>query len=120
MGIKKESVFIMAHCSNTGKPFYVRFDFAADNKWVMTYGIASQDKNEHQEGEAAKVDYKNFRIGPQFKCPYCKNGTIALCSCKAYACVGLDEKMMVCPTCGKKGWLSKLKKNISGSQGKSQ
>lgn len=40
---KHEAVFIEAECSQYNQKFYLRYDYAADDVWVQTYGV--KEKN---------------------------------------------------------------------------
>lgn len=67
--------FIKAYCVNEHKPFYMRYDYAADDCWARTYGIKELTLSDSKSltNSASDFDISNSRIGPQYKCPWCGN-----------------------------------------------
>lgn len=67
--------YIKAYCSNTRKPFYMRYDYAADDCWVRTYGVKELSPADSASMGGGNSDFSisNSRIGPQYKCPWCGN-----------------------------------------------
>lgn len=41
---KHEAVFIEAECSQYNQKFYLRYDYAADDVWVQTYGVKEKER----------------------------------------------------------------------------
>ena len=42
---KHEAVFIEAECSQYNQKFYLRYDYAADDVWVQTYGVKEKERS---------------------------------------------------------------------------
>lgn len=99
--------FIKAFCGNTHKPFYMRYDYAADDCWVRTYGVkelASSDATSLTSG-TSDFDISNSRIGPQYKCPWCGNKrfwkhTSGHNACDNITCWDGKSNDVTCGSCG--------------------
>ena len=83
----KTLFFLKAKCVNTNQDFYIRHDFAADDKWVLTYGLKEIPIGENVSGVGMEVDYTSVRIGPQYKCPHCGNKEFIKCVVKIFSIV---------------------------------
>lgn len=99
----KTLFFLKAKCVNTNKDYYIRHDFAADDRWVLTYGVKELPPSTQVGGAAMEIDYSAVRIGPQFKCPHCGNRLFIRCGrCGGYTCYqGLEGQMSKCMHCGR-------------------
>lgn len=119
---KPTVAFIPAKCNKTGKKFYIREDLAADGMWVRTYGITSIPDSEKGNADEIVIDFNNHRQGPQYKCPYCGNKGIFLCTgCGVKACCYDGSETWHCPISGESGtFSSESATSISGSGGKGQ
>jgi predicted RNA-binding Zn-ribbon protein involved in translation (DUF1610 family) len=99
----KTLFFLKASCGRTNKDFYIRHDFAADDRWVLTYGVAEAPAGEGSGG-TMEVDYSNARMGPQYKCPHCGNKNFVRCGkCGNYTCSSEGQTYFKCPHCGNEG-----------------
>ena len=100
--------FLKAKCVNTNKEFYIRHDFAADDRWVLTYGVKELPANTGVGGAGMEVDYSSARMGPQYRCPHCGNVAFVRCgACGEYTCQqGGDDKSFKCAHCGNEGQIS--------------
>ena len=101
----KTLFFLKAKCVNTNKDFYIRHDFAADDRWVLTYGVKELPDNTASSGATMEVDYSSARFGPQYRCPHCGNANFILCGkCGKYTChQGGGVKESKCAHCGNEG-----------------
>ena len=70
---KHEAVFIEAECSQYNQKFYLRYDYAADDVWVQTYGVKEKERSARASGQSRSIDMSQTRTGPQYRCPYCGN-----------------------------------------------
>lgn len=104
----KTLFFLKAKCASTHKDFYIRHDFAADDRWVLTYGVKELPSGGDIGGSGMQVDYSSVRVGPQYKCPHCGNVSFIHCgTCGEYTChPSSDQKECECAHCGNKGQLS--------------
>ena len=104
----KTLFFLKLKCAKTRQPFYVRHDFAADDRWVLTYGVKEIPGGENVGGAGMQVDYTSVRTGPQYKCPHCGNRRFFRCGkCGEYTCHPNPEKRdFECANCGHTGQLS--------------
>lgn len=105
----KTLFFLKARCGKTSRDFYIRHDFAADDRWVLTYGLKDIPIGETITGATAEVDYTAVRIGPQYKCPHCGNIYFVHCSaCHGYVCHPGNHvtRDFNCTYCGNKGKVS--------------
>lgn len=105
----KTLFFLKMKCSKTRQPFYVRHDFAADDRWVRTYGVKEIPDGENVGGVGMQVDYTSVRIGPQYKCPDCGNRNFVHCGkCGEYSCYSgsRESKHFKCAHCGFEGEIS--------------
>ena len=83
----KTLFFLKARCGKTSRDFYIRHDFAADDRWVLTYGVTELPVGETVTGATREVDYTAVRLGPQYKCPHCGNREFVRCGvCQKYVC----------------------------------
>lgn len=120
---KNEVVFREIYCVKTRQLFHQRYDFAADDKWALTYGIKDSEfvymDSRHQSNKK-KVDFSKLRIGPQYRCPYCGNDSFVKCGhCHKLTCYsgyGLFE----CVSCGRTGEVQGTIDSVEGSQGGAQ
>lgn len=100
----KTLFFLKAKCVNTNQDFYIRHDFAADDKWVLTYGLKEIPSGENVGGVGMEVDYTSVRMGPQYKCPHCGNRQFIKCGCGGYTChIGGGATTAKCAHCGTEG-----------------
>lgn len=101
----KTLFFLEAKCEHTKKTFYPRYDLAADDCWVLTYGVKSLPEGESSDSEPDdSLNVRDYRIGPQFKCPWCGNDVYVRCgSCKKLTCHKNGDKSFTCANCGKSG-----------------
>lgn len=111
-----------AVCSTTKKPFVIRIDFAADQKWVITYANRTDQSfgGASVDGDERQVDFTNFRFGPQYKCPYCAAKGVVHCSCGILGCIDEKSDRFECGSCGKTGKISGSVKTLEGRRGKAQ
>ena len=42
---RHEAIFIEAECSQYNQKFYLRYDYAADDVWVQTYGVKEKERS---------------------------------------------------------------------------
>ena len=102
----KTLFFLKMKCANNGQNFYARHDFAADDRWVLTYGVKELPIGENVGGAGMEVDYTAVRTGPQYKCPHCGNIQFVRCgACGEYTChpIGREHKNFKCAHCGNEG-----------------
>lgn len=105
----KTLFFLSAKCAKTNQPFYIRHDFAADDRWVITYGVKELPSAEISFGGPLQIDYGSIRVGPQYKCPHCGNEHFVRCgACGKYTCHPCDEtkKEFKCSYCAYEGTIS--------------
>lgn len=105
----KTLFFLKLKCAKTRQPFYVRHDFAADDRWVLTYGVKEIPRGENVGGAGMEVDYTAVRMGPQYKCPHCGNKSFVRCGqCGEYTChpAGSEQKDFKCAHCDHEGEIS--------------
>lgn len=105
----KTLFFLKAKCASTNRDFYIRHDFAADDRWVLTYGVKELPGGENVSGAGMEVDYTTARTGPQYKCPYCGMKNFVRCGkCGKYTCHpgGAENKYFKCAHCGHEGEIS--------------
>ena len=115
-----EAVFMDAVCGKTRKPFILRFDVGADDKWVLTYGLTTVPSGSG-EGSKRKVDLTNFRFGPQYKCPYCGQDGLVQCGCgRGLSCKSSHSDDFVCGHCGKSGTVNGSIDSLEGKSGRGQ
>ena len=123
MGKYDEAVFIPVKCRETKKMFYARYDFAADDRWVLTYGIPEDkmsDSCNEKSGKIGKVDVANGRTGPQYCCPYCGNIHFVKCGiCGKLVCWG-NESWFRCVYCGHSGEIQGVIQEQDGEGGTAQ
>ncbi len=101
----KTLFFLKAKCGSTGRDFYIRHDFAADDRWVLTYGLKEIPTGNSANGSSMEVDYSSVRVGPQYKCPHCGRRSFYRCSqCGEYTCnIGEQGEKVKCAHCGHEG-----------------
>lgn len=105
----KTLFFLKAKCGSTNRDFYIRHDFAADDRWVLTYGVKELSGGENVSGAGMEVDYTTARTGPQYKCPYCGMKNFIRCGkCGEYTCHpgSAENKHFKCAHCGHEGEIS--------------
>ena len=71
--------FLEVRCTKTKKPFYARFDYAADDIWALTYGVKNLPAGESVSSGSSQQDISNMRTGPQYKCPDCGSTNFVKC-----------------------------------------
>jgi len=120
---KSEVVFVDIHCVKTRLLFHQRYDFAADNKWVLTYGIKDKEFvriSDQGTGNRKKIDYSKLRTGPQYKCPYCGNRNYVQCGkCGKLTCYSGNGNFE-CVSCGNCGSVSGTIDSMEGAKGETQ
>ena len=96
--------FVEIRCVNTNRVFYARYDYAADDRWVLTRGVTSIPAGQSAGGGASSVDISNSRTGPQYKCPYCGNtGFVRHGTCGKLSCKKAGAKQFKCAYCNEYG-----------------
>lgn len=122
MGRYDEAVFFPVKCQENGKLFFARYDFAADDRWVLTYGIPENEMSsaQHINNRSLRtVDVENSRLGPQYRCPYCGNDAYVRCGkCGKLTCNSSDY--FTCAYCGNSGTVSGQIKSQEGESGRAQ
>ena len=122
---RNEAVFMDIKCTKEKKLFHLRYDFAADDRWVLTYGIRddvfkSMSESENSGKSQKTIDISEARTGPQYKCPYCGNDSYVRCGkCRKLTCYD-DSGRFSCAHCGNSGKVSGVIKDIDGSGGRAQ
>lgn len=117
--MKDETFFVKAKCVTNKKDFFIRYDFAADKCWCITYGVTSIPKNT-SISSPSKIDTANARTGPQYKCLHCGNTSFVRCgSCHKITCYP-GGKHFKCVYCGNSGEVSGTIESIDGSFGDGQ
>ncbi len=100
--------FLEAKCVYTGYDFYPRYDFAADDCWVLTYGEKTLPPGQTASAnhdQTLKVEKR--RVGPQYKCPWCGNNSFVRCGkCRKITCYNNSLETFTCAHCGNKGRIS--------------
>lgn len=117
-----KAVFVPAKCSITNRDYYVRYDYGADGRWVLTYGVVPTDINpaERNNSPITSIDLSNSRTGPQFKCPHCGNRDFVKCGrCGELTCYD-GSGSFTCKHCGNQGKVTGHIKDLTGSTGKAQ
>ena len=102
----KTLFFLKAKCASTHRDFYIRYDFAADDRWVKTYGVTELPSGGNISSEGIEIDYSTVRMGPQYKCPHCGNRAFVQCgNCGENTChpASIEYKDFKCAHCGNEG-----------------
>ncbi len=110
-------------CAHSKQLFHQRYDFAADDKWALTYGIKDTEfmgMADNMPRGTQKVDFAKMRTGPQYKCPYCGNKDFVRCGkCHALTCYD-DSGVFTCAFCGHSGRVTGVIDSLEGTQGEAQ
>ena len=53
---RHEAIFIEAECSQYNQKFYLRYDYAADDVWVQTYGVKEKERSARTSGQSRSID----------------------------------------------------------------
>jgi predicted RNA-binding Zn-ribbon protein involved in translation (DUF1610 family) len=89
----------------SGKVFYPRYDLAADDSWVLTYGqkeLPAGQKAAGAGGPGIKISKRGK--GPQYECPWCGNTDFVRCGqCGKITCNESGSESFVCAHCGIRG-----------------
>lgn len=106
--------FLNAKCIRNKQDFYIRYDFAADDRWCLTYGVKTLPSGENSVSSSGKqVDISNCRTGPQYKCPWCGSKDFVRCGrCAKLTCYD-GSGTFTCAYCGNSGKVSGHIKDIS-------
>ena len=102
----KTLFFLKLRCAGNRQVFYARHDFAADDRWVLTYGVKELPRGEQVDEAEISVDYTGVRTGPQYRCPYCGNILFVRCGkCGQYTChpLGRQYDHFKCAHCTHEG-----------------
>ena len=118
----ENSFFIKARCLSTKKIYYIRYDYNAMHRWILSEAINEEEyrnkicSNHYSEDNKRNVDLSNAQIGPQYKgCPYCGNRDFVTCStCSELHCFNGNSDGFTCPSDGiyhklSGGYISSLK-----------
>ncbi len=107
--------FLEAKCEKCGKIFYPRYDLAADDCWVLTYGQKELPVGGKTLGsDGAGLNISRRRTGPQYKCPWCGQTDFVKCgSCGKLTCHDENSEDFSCAHCGATG---KISGTISGEE----
>ena len=95
--------FVKAYCMTERKPFFMRYDYAADDCWVRTYGVKELSSSDaaSMSGSGTNIDVSGARRGPQYKCPWCGNKSFwRHGACGTINCWDGDSDDVVCGKCG--------------------
>lgn len=96
--------FLEAKCVNCGKIFYPRYDLAADDCWVLTYGQKELPAGQKAAGGAPRINITKMRTGPQYNCPWCGNTDYVKCGrCGKITCHDSNTDRFTCAHCGNEG-----------------
>lgn len=97
--------FLEAKCVKCGKTFYPRYDLAADDCWVLTYGEKELPVGQQAVGSnGPNIKITKRRTGPQYKCPWCRNTDFVRCGrCGKITCHDIKTDTFSCAHCGNNG-----------------
>lgn len=116
----KTVFFLEAKCGSTNKIFYPRYDYAADDRWVLTYGIENLSSGD-SVASMTEIDISNARIGPQYKCPHCGNTSYVRCgNCGKLTCLKADSNTFKCAHCSSNGKITGSIEKITARSGNGQ
>lgn len=119
---KNEAVFYELRCENNKREFYARYDFAADDQWVLTRGVKKENMEPGTSFDSGKstLNISQARMGPQYKCPYCGNRSFVQCGkCGKFTCY-CGEGLFHCAYCGQEGKVSGSIEEVDGRSGRAQ
>ena len=107
--------FLEAKCVKSGNTFYPRYDLAADDYWVLTYGEKTLPAGQDASGpQGPRFNIPRRRVGPQYKCPWCGNTDFVKCGrCGKITCHKTNTSEFSCVHCGNSG---KVSGTISGDE----
>lgn len=113
--MKNMVFFKEARCNVVDRLFFVRYDYAADDCWVYTYGIKEIP---NQNKISNDIIANQYRRGPQYKCPYCANKGMFECgACGSINCYDDKKKIVECVVCKRKnrveGYIDNIKSETS-------
>lgn len=124
---EKNSVFMKAKCLSTKKIYYLRYDYNAMGRWVLSETLNEEEykhetKSNNYGGNKEKdIDIGKCYDGPQYKgCPYCGNKSFVSCSsCSELHCFDGTSSGFICPSDQKfhklsGGYISSLKGVCAG------
>lgn len=116
---RHEAVFMDITCSAYRQKFYLRYDYAADDMWVLTYGVKEKERSTQMTGSSQSIDMSQTRTGPQYRCPYCGNVGIVKCgACGQLVCHDESDRFQC--ICGHRGVITGRIRAVSGYTGKAQ
>lgn len=110
--------FLELKCEKTHSTFYARYDLAADDRWVITYGVKNLPAGTGGLSQKnVNRDISDVRWGPQYKCPDCGNRGFVRCGkCGKLTCYS-NEGRFTCAHCGNSGNVEGSIEEISSTHG---
>lgn len=114
-------VYYDIQCGKTKRPFYLRYDFSADDQWVLTYGVKEKETGRSGNHGFTKIDISKAAKGPQYKCPYCGGTAYFQCGkCHKLTCYVSGIEEVTCSWCGNSGTLGGCIQEMEGVRGDGQ
>lgn len=122
---KSNSVFMRARCLTYNKVYYLRYDYNAMNRWILSETLNEEEYRRetaaNQGGKNKEINVSNAKDGPQYRgCPYCGNrGFVTCSSCSDLHCFDGHSDGFMCPSDQKYhklsgGYISSLKGKRAG------
>ncbi|NPV45698.1 MAG: hypothetical protein HPY69_01965 [Armatimonadetes bacterium] len=99
----KPGVIVPCICSATGQHFEVRFEESEPGVYRAVEAVRTAPADAKAAGPGAMASVAGtFRMGPDYRCPYCGDGALSICEvCEAVLCLGATDKPgdCQCPGC---------------------
>lgn len=99
----KPGVTVPCICSTTGQHFDVRFEESEPGVYRAVEAVRTAPGDAKAAGPGAMASVAGtFRMGPDYRCPYCGDGSLSICDvCEAVLCLGATDKSgdCQCPGC---------------------
>ena len=98
------SVFMRARCLTHNKVYYLRYDYNAMHRWILSETLTEDEYKREtvtsQGGKNYEIDITNVKHGPQYLgCPYCGNPRFVTCSgCSDIHCFDGRSNGFTCPS----------------------
>ncbi len=108
-------VIVMGRCSQSKRPFGIRFERHGSDHWGATWAFAIKDAVAKKEG------YEKTRMEGRFSfddcfpgCPHCATHHFFVCACGRLSCMKAERGQVTCPWCGECGEVSGQATSMDG------
>ena len=106
MNEQGEALVVLCRCGEVHKPYGIRAEKTAANRWSLTWAFPIKEAAAKREGyDRSSIGGEVFFSDEYPGCPYCGRRELTVCSCGHLNCTVVNNGVFTCEWCGSQGGL---------------